>query len=302
MAVNVSAWVWTLRLTPHEKMVMLELADHADTKGFCFPSQKHVAERTGIHRVTVNRIIRRLEHWGLLEQTHRFKGGQQRVSEYRLTLNTSIHLSSVGLPLGVAQDYKGGSAGLHHIETSCESSDETSFSVESDAEEIPIKISDVIESQSKSRESIFEKFKPTPKGCADFWRDARSNASDENGFAAELLVKDFKMLDNARKRVGDDFPHIVWKVMSDWTGFAKHAETHTGAYKVGLNPTVSKFCLLIEAAADYYQQNKPVKLTAQPLTNKPAPCKPIPKVKPTVEKAPPISLPELLAMNEDIHK
>ena len=298
MAVNVSAWVWTLKLPVYDKMVMLELADHADTKGYCFPSQRFIADRTGIARETVCRIVKRLEKQGLLEQTHRFVGGQQRPSEYRLSIGMTIHLSDAGSHLGVAEDHTGCDGESHHIETSVESSGETSVSVESDAEEIPIKISDVLETNLKTKKSIFEKFKPTPKGCADFWRDARATASDENGFAAELLVKDFKQLDNARKRVGDDFPHILWKVMEDWVSFVKHAEAHTGAYKMGLNPSVSKFCLHVEAAADYYQQNKPVTLTAKPLTKQPAPCTPIPKVK-KAEKAPPITLQELLAMNED---
>jgi DNA-binding Lrp family transcriptional regulator len=306
MAVNVSAWVWTLKLPVYDKMVMLELADHADTDGYCFPSQRKIAERTGIHRVTVNTIIKRMEKRGLLTQTHRFVGGQQRASEYRLSIGITLHISeggcSAGLPLGVAEDYSGGSAGLHHIETSLETSNETSVSVESDAKEFPVKIEDVLneQKQSNSKQKIFDRYKATPKGCADFWRDARSAAADDNGFQAELLVKEFKMLDNARKRVGDDFPHIVWKVMEDWVAFAKHAEKHTGAYKVGLNPTVRQFCLHIEAAADFYQQNKPVQLTAKPLTKQSAPSKPKPKAKKPQKKV--MTFAEAQAAFEEAHK
>ena len=173
--------------------------------------------------------------------------------------------------------------------------------VESDSKEkTNVKLDELDLKNSKSRQSIFENFKPTAKGCGDLWRDCRANASDENGFAGGMTQKQWKQLKDAHDKLeGIDFREVVWKVCADWTKFVKHAEKHFGAFNMGLNPTVAKFYLYRDAAADYAQQSKPVTLSAKPLTNKPASSKPIPKVKSKAEKAPPISLAETLAMNKD---
>jgi len=61
-------------LDPREKMVMLVLADRADTEtGFCWPGVKSIAERSGCDRTTVFRVLRRLEKKGMLERSRRFK-------------------------------------------------------------------------------------------------------------------------------------------------------------------------------------------------------------------------------------
>ena len=137
---------------------------------------------------------------------------------------------------------------------------------------------------SKSKETIFGKFKPTAKGCGDLWRDCRANASDENGFAGGMTQKQWKQLKDAHDKLeGIDFREVVWKVCADWTRFCKHAEAHFGAFKMGLNPTVQKFYQYRDAAADYTLQNMPVKLTAKPLTKQAASCTPIPKAKPATK-------------------
>ena len=292
MAVNVSAWVWTLKLPVYEKMVMLELADHADTEGYCFPKQKTIAERTSIRRETVNRVVKRLETMGYLTISQRFFDGKQRSNEYRLSVGMTIYLSDAGSHGGVTQDHTPECVQVTPIETSLETSEETSNGGE--PQEVSLKIQEVIDGKSKSKDEILTKFTPTPKGCGDLWRDCRA-ASGEHGFQAELLSKDWSMLNKARIRVaaGGDYPEIVWKVMHNWDSFCKHAENHAGAFNSPLVPQVAFFVKFIEAAVDYAE---PVKSIAQPkpLTNKPAPSTHIPKA-----KEPPITLSELLAMNED---
>ncbi len=284
MAVKASTWAWEQKIPPYDKLVLLELADHADPDTFeCWPSQQFIAERCGINRSTVNRIIKRLVAGGFLTYDQRKKYGVQRSSLYRLSVGIIIIPCDSASLGSVAQEHSAELPSSTHIETSVETSIETSLASSPTLEEIPIKISDVIETNSKTKNSIFEKFKPTPKGCADLWRDCRANASDQNGFAAELIVKEFSMLDKARIRIGDaDFPEVVWKVCSDWVKFKKFAEAHHAAFGMGLKPSVRKFVLYIEAAADYCAK-APVKLIAQPLTKQPAPCKPIPKVTVQIE-------------------
>ncbi len=46
--------------------VLLALASFADKDGVCWPDREHVAELTGLHVRTVDRLKRELEKWGLL--------------------------------------------------------------------------------------------------------------------------------------------------------------------------------------------------------------------------------------------
>lgn len=49
--------VWDMDLKPIEKLVLLALADHADDKGVCWPSQGYIANKSGCSRKTVNEKI-----------------------------------------------------------------------------------------------------------------------------------------------------------------------------------------------------------------------------------------------------
>jgi DNA-binding IscR family transcriptional regulator len=276
MAVNVSAWVWTLDLTPYEKMIMLELADHANTKGECWPKQGTIAKRTNIHRGTVNRLLRKLERMGLLTQEQRRRNGFQRASMYRLSIGTVLYLSHPVRPCGVTQCDSTESPSATHSETSLETSLETSIADEPQ-ENSDMKLSELNLQPKKSPDEIVSgmKYKDgflTGDACAKIWRWSRSSAGD-NGFQAELTNKDKKMLQNAHKRVGESFPAIVWDVMADWVDFTKHAEKTAGAFSCPINPSVAFFCKFVEAAADFSvedEENYGVKLTAntsKPLTN-----------------------------------
>lgn len=308
MSVNVSAWVWTLTLPPYEKMIMLELADHANTKGVCWPKQKTIAERTGIHRVTVNRILRKLEGSGLLTQEQRRRNGFQRSSMYRLSIGTVLYLSSAALPCDVAEDYSTELPSATHIETSIETSNETSLTAapenqsdliqkkETSVKHIVQPIAELMSSFGpKSKDEIFDRFKLTPKGCADLWINCHA-AAGEHGKGILPSNSASKILKIAAERCGDevDFRVVVWKVMHDWEGYGKMCESHAGAPGYPLNPQVNYFTKHIEVAVNFA---KAVQLTAHPLTNKPVPSTYIPKAKKVKEPA--ITLSELLAMNED---
>lgn len=59
-------------LTPGEKLVLVILANHADDKGFCFPSYGTLAQECSMTRRAVIRIVRALEVKQLLKRKKRF--------------------------------------------------------------------------------------------------------------------------------------------------------------------------------------------------------------------------------------
>ncbi len=66
-------------IKPSEKLVLLILANHADEKGYCWPSQKTICRETCLSESAVKRAIRELEFIGLLQVTraHRVSNGYQ---------------------------------------------------------------------------------------------------------------------------------------------------------------------------------------------------------------------------------
>lgn len=69
MSIKLMSLVWDsqyARQSPSRLLVMLKLADHASDDGDCHPSQKLIAEKCGLSRETVNRIVHQLETEGLL--------------------------------------------------------------------------------------------------------------------------------------------------------------------------------------------------------------------------------------------
>ena len=293
MSVEASAWAWKQIIPANPKYVLIALADwYNELESCAWPSHAKLCEKTGLSRSTVKRAIGWLQEHKLVVPEQRFHNNRQVSNRYRLPIGT-IHIQGVQSdpPTQSTVNPVGGLCDLPIEDTLKDTVEDTINSGE--PQESSLNIQEVIDGKSKSKDEILTKFKPTPKGCADLWRDARA-APKEHGFAAELLVKDFKLLDNARKRIGDVFPAVVWKVMHNWDGFCKHAEAHAGAFNSPLVPQVAYFVKFIEAAADY---SVPVQLIAQPLTKQPAPCTHIPKVK--KPKEPAITLSELLAMNKD---
>ena len=105
MSVKASTWAWEQRLPPYDKLVLLELADHSDDRGRCWPKQSTIARRTGMNRVTVNRIIGRMVELGLLTYTQRKTAGIQRSNMYTLNIGIMIIPCSAGLHHRVAEGY-----------------------------------------------------------------------------------------------------------------------------------------------------------------------------------------------------
>lgn len=87
MSIAAMNWVWSLRLKPTPKFVLLALADAADDKGYCWPSVPTLARKTCLDDRSVQRILGRLKAEGLLQVQQRFrKDGSPTSNGYRLPL------------------------------------------------------------------------------------------------------------------------------------------------------------------------------------------------------------------------
>lgn len=80
-------WVWSLRLRPSVKFVLLALADAADDNGVCWPSVPTIANKTCLEDRSVQRILTNVKRDGLLEIERRYrKDGTSTSNRYRLTM------------------------------------------------------------------------------------------------------------------------------------------------------------------------------------------------------------------------
>jgi DNA-binding transcriptional regulator YhcF (GntR family) len=78
-------WAWSVGdLRAAEKLVLIRLADRADSKGRCFPGLDSLAADCGVHRTTVVRAVRELEKRDLLSVSRR--GGRSKSNRYQLKL------------------------------------------------------------------------------------------------------------------------------------------------------------------------------------------------------------------------
>lgn len=90
MSMAATKWAWTqIRdhdFTPVESLVLLRVADHADSDGACWPGTTTLAEWTGRDEKSVRRAIERLGSEGLLSRERRAsESGRGRLSD-RLVL------------------------------------------------------------------------------------------------------------------------------------------------------------------------------------------------------------------------
>jgi len=79
-------WAWEQPVSKAaNKLVLLALADHANSDGECWPSMKRIAERSDISPRHVSRAISELIDLGLVEKANRRRhGGEYRGWDYRI--------------------------------------------------------------------------------------------------------------------------------------------------------------------------------------------------------------------------
>jgi Helix-turn-helix domain len=85
MSVRVMSAVWDDQEIRNlgELLVLLALADHADDRGFCYPSMARIAEKARMNERSARRICRRLETSGRLEKEAN-SGGRNRTNRFRV--------------------------------------------------------------------------------------------------------------------------------------------------------------------------------------------------------------------------
>ena len=293
MSHTATTWAWKQNIPYRAKFTLIALADwYNELESCAWPTHRQLSDKMGMPYGTVRDAIDWLvEHELVIVEPH-FKRNRQMSNRYRLPVNMIV-FQGAAPQQGGAEPQQDGAGGEQPIEDTVKDTvKDTVISAAPDfqsdsKEKTNVKASEIQDKfKYGSKEKIYSEFEPRPSGCKKFWQHARAAASDNNGHAGEISTGRQKKLNDRRKELGDDllFMDAVWKCCADWVAFKKFAETHHGAYKMGLVPAIDKFHYWFDAAVDFTQKNrKPVKLIAQPLTKQPAPCKPIPKVTVQIE-------------------
>lgn len=82
MSIKLMSRVWEMRGLPTEyKIVLLRMADHANSDGWCYPGQASLAQDCGFSERTVRRKLSHLDRLGIVEKLRRHRRGPQ---EYQL--------------------------------------------------------------------------------------------------------------------------------------------------------------------------------------------------------------------------
>lgn len=262
-------WAWEQKLPQITKILLVALAYHANKDGVAWPSRARLMEKTNLSRSGLKLHMRKLEEAGLVVREARFtEKGRQTSNWYTLKVGDTLCDPSTGHELVTPPLSPMGDPSIE-IQYEIQEGD-------TNGGEPQMKVQDLMNIHQKKKELtqklIFEnalrkKGKLTPGACTYLWRNCRSAAADDNGFQAELIGKEAKMLHNAYKRIGEVYPMVVWNVMENWIAFTKYAEKQAGAFKSPLTPNVPYFVKFIEAAADYTPGQKGegfVQLTAKP--------------------------------------
>ena len=71
MSVKIMAQVWTIPMTPTQKLVLLALADNCNDRGECYPSITNICEKSGLSDRGVQKAISELENMGFLMRSMR---------------------------------------------------------------------------------------------------------------------------------------------------------------------------------------------------------------------------------------
>ena len=90
MCTNQLNLAWNASVSSHvQKLVLVSLADQANSSGVCWPGIRFIADRTGLNRSTILRNIRLLSEAGHLTIEKRVggQGGGAKSNVYMLHIN-----------------------------------------------------------------------------------------------------------------------------------------------------------------------------------------------------------------------
>ena len=93
---------WDTKVATVEmKLVLVSLADQANSDGRCWPGYGFISKRTGLHRNTVIKSIKQLGENGFLTKAHREGNGCSKSNMYTLHLDggSTARLPSSSKPL-----------------------------------------------------------------------------------------------------------------------------------------------------------------------------------------------------------
>lgn len=86
MSFNAFRWAIKQQCPPFPKLVLLILADHANTDGQCWPSMATICIETGLSRSSAVRAINKLVKLGLIRKSGRWIAHEQTSNSYRLLI------------------------------------------------------------------------------------------------------------------------------------------------------------------------------------------------------------------------
>jgi len=119
MSVKAMSWAWEMsNLEIYEKMVLLRLADHANSDGFCWPGKESLAGSCCCSKRKVDMAILSLQAKGLIKIEDRSSGGRAISNVYHLQLD-QLPLFEPANTINPAQR-----AGMHSVQ-GCTAEQET---------------------------------------------------------------------------------------------------------------------------------------------------------------------------------
>jgi hypothetical protein len=80
VSLSTTVAAWAVNLSAIDKLVLLSLADHADSDGRCWPSVARLSNRCGMHRASVMRSLAALKAAGHIT----VEAGSGRLNHYRV--------------------------------------------------------------------------------------------------------------------------------------------------------------------------------------------------------------------------
>ena len=184
MSVKALFWALEQRIPTNPKVVLIYLSDWFNELEDCaWPSLEQLTERSGLSKSSVQRSINWLIEHKLVVIEHRFKGGWQKSNRFRLPIGVICLQGSQSDHPTLVTVITPDSQSDHPVEHTVK--DTVKDTIKSgEPQEDDLKISEVIGKREKSKDEILMKFKLTPKGCADLWRDAQRRASGRSASGA----------------------------------------------------------------------------------------------------------------------
>lgn len=262
-------------MSSSERLVLWYLANmHNEKQGKAWPSQKRIAEMTGLSKAKVNEVLSTLEGYSLLtrkvglgkrntqyflpvtdvsaeddESANNFttwsttettkESVVQQVDTILLTKPHPINLES-------KEAHTFGGAPAQNTEKPMKLP--KGMSVASIASAAKAEYAEVSDASILTLKRG-PRGKYTPAAIAACWK--RAHGKYVAGFTGELRIKDMGQLKQAYAKVGDVLPTLILTCMRDWNGFVQLVKQNTSTFSAPVKPEVGFFVRHADVAADF---------------------------------------------------